>query len=46
MLRSSSTAARAGLYEDRARAAVDELRDIADNGWVRVLGSYDTEHVL
>ena len=36
----------AGLYEDRARAAVDELRNIADNGWVRVLGSYDTEHVL
>ena len=36
----------AGLYEDRARAAVDELGDIADNGWVRVLGSYDTEHVL
>jgi len=36
----------AGLYEDRARAAVDELRDIASNGWVRVLGSYDTEHVL
>ncbi len=36
----------AGLYEERAKAAVDELRDIAENGWVRVLGSYDTEHVL
>jgi prephenate dehydratase len=36
----------AGLYEERALAAVDELRDIAENGWIRVLGSYDTEHVL
>ena len=36
----------AGLYEGRADAAVEELRDIATNGWVRVLGSYDTEHVL
>jgi len=36
----------AGLYEERADAAVDELREIATNGWVRVLGSYDTEHVL
>ena len=36
----------AGLYEERAQAAVDELRDIAVDGWVRVLGSYDTEHVL
>jgi prephenate dehydratase len=36
----------AGLYEDRAQEAVDELRTIANHGWVRVLGSYDTEHVL
>jgi len=36
----------AGLYEDRTAAAVDELEEIASNGWVRVLGSYDTEHVL
>ena len=36
----------AGLYEERAQAAVDDLRDIATHGWVRVLGSYDTEHVL
>ena len=36
----------AGLYEERAQEAVEELRDIASNGWVRVLGSYDTQHVL
>jgi prephenate dehydratase len=36
----------AGLYEERAQEAIEELRDIASNGWVRVLGSYDTEHVL
>ena len=36
----------AGLYEERAQAAVDELREISENGWVRVLGSYDSEHVL
>ena len=36
----------AGLYEDRVQEALDELREIASHGWVRVLGSYDTEHVL
>ncbi len=36
----------AGLYEERAQEAVEELRDIATHGWVRVLGSYDTEHVI
>ena len=36
----------AGMYEDRARAAVDELESLASNGWVRVLGSYDTDHVV
>lgn len=36
----------AGLYEERAQEAVNELRELASNGWVRVLGSYDTEHVL
>ena len=36
----------AGLYEERAQAAIEELRDLATHGWVRVLGSYDTEHVL
>ena len=36
----------AGLYEDRAEAAVAEVEEIAENGWVRRLGSYDTEHVV
>ena len=36
----------AGLYEDHMGAAVEEVESIAENGWVRVLGSYDTEHVL
>jgi prephenate dehydratase len=36
----------AGLYEERAQAAIEELREIAGTGWVRVLGSYDTQHVL
>ncbi|MFC4548888.1 MULTISPECIES: prephenate dehydratase [Halorussus] len=36
----------AGLYEDRAREAVEEVEELAENGWVRRLGSYDTEHVV
>ena len=36
----------AGLYEDRTAAALEELEALAADGWVRVLGSYDTEHVL
>lgn len=36
----------AGLYEGRAEEAVEEIEDIASAGWVRWLGSYDTEHVL
>ncbi|ELZ87574.1 prephenate dehydratase [Haloferax elongans ATCC BAA-1513] len=36
----------AGLYEERMQAALDEVEGIARNGWVRVLGSYDTRHVL
>ena len=36
----------AGLYEDHMEAAVEDVEAIAENGWVRVLGSYDTEHVL
>ena len=36
----------AGLYEQRARAALADVEEIASNGWVRVLGSYDTEHVV
>jgi len=36
----------AGLYEDRTQAALDVIEDIAENGWVRRLGSYDSETVL
>ena len=36
----------AGLYEDRTQNAIEAIRDIAAEGWVRVLGSYNTEHVL
>jgi len=36
----------AGLYEERAQAALEDVEAIAENGWVRRLGSYDTEHVL
>jgi len=36
----------AGLYEDRTQAALDEIREIAENGWVRELGSYDVETVV
>ena len=36
----------AGLYEPRTKEAVAELEDLAENGWVRRLGSYDTEHVV
>ncbi|WP_247005687.1 prephenate dehydratase [Halorientalis litorea] len=36
----------AGLYEERAQAALEDIEAIAENGWVRRLGSYDTEHVL
>jgi len=36
----------AGLYEQRAQAALADVEEIASNGWVRVLGSYDTEHVV
>ncbi|ELZ94829.1 prephenate dehydratase [Haloferax mucosum ATCC BAA-1512] len=36
----------AGLYEERMQAALEEVEGIARNGWVRVLGSYDTRHVL
>ncbi|MFB6280658.1 MAG: prephenate dehydratase [Haloferacaceae archaeon] len=36
----------AGLYEDRTREAVAEVEEIAANGWVRRLGSYNTRHVL
>ncbi|WP_411965312.1 prephenate dehydratase [Haloferax sp. YSMS24] len=36
----------AGLYEERMQGALDDVEGIARNGWVRVLGSYDTRHVL
>jgi len=36
----------AGLYEERAQAALADVEDLVGNGWVRVLGSYDTEHVV
>jgi len=36
----------AGLYEERTEDALEEIEAIAENGWVRRLGSYDTEHVL
>jgi Prephenate dehydratase len=36
----------AGLYERRAQTAVERLEAIAEAGWVRRLGSYDTRHVL
>ncbi|AKU06587.1 MULTISPECIES: prephenate dehydratase [Haloferax] len=36
----------AGLYEERMQEALEEVEGIARNGWVRVLGSYDTRHVL
>ncbi|MFB6073603.1 MAG: prephenate dehydratase [Haloarculaceae archaeon] len=36
----------AGLYEDRTQAALEDLEAIAENGWVRRLGSYDSETIL
>lgn len=36
----------AGLYEERAQEAVEDIEDLVPNGWVRRLGSYDTRHVL
>ncbi|MFB6152138.1 MAG: prephenate dehydratase, partial [Haloarculaceae archaeon] len=36
----------AGLYEERTREALAEIEDIAEDGWVRRLGSYDSETVL
>lgn len=36
----------AGLYEQRTRDALDDIREIAEDGWVRRLGSYDSETVL
>lgn len=36
----------AGLYERRAKEALAEIEEIAGRGWVRTLGSYDSETVL
>ncbi|SIR92319.1 prephenate dehydratase [Natronorubrum thiooxidans] len=36
----------AGLYEARTKEAIEDLEKLAEKGWVRRLGSYDTEHVV
>ncbi len=36
----------AGLYEDRTQQAVAAVEGVASEGWVKKLGSYDTEHVV
>ncbi|QLG63793.1 prephenate dehydratase [Halorarum salinum] len=36
----------AGLYEPRTEAALADVEELAANGWVKVLGSYDTQHVV
>lgn len=35
-----------GMYEERTKRALERIEAIAEKGWVRWLGSYDTEHVL
>ncbi len=36
----------AGAYEGRLQAALEVVEEIANDGWVRRLGSYDVEHVV
>ena len=36
----------AGLYEERTQGALAAVESIAEDGWVRRLGSYDSETVL
>ncbi|MDL5363035.1 prephenate dehydratase [Halalkalicoccus sp. NIPERK01] len=36
----------AGMYEGRTERAFERIESIAQKGWARWLGSYDTEHVL
>jgi len=36
----------AGLYEERTQDALADIEDVAEEGWVRRLGSYDSETVL
>ncbi|MDZ7850123.1 MAG: prephenate dehydratase [Halodesulfurarchaeum sp.] len=36
----------AGLYEERTQAAIEVIEGLAENGWVKRMGSYDVEHVV
>jgi prephenate dehydratase len=36
----------AGMYEERAKEAVAQVEALGEEGWVRVLGSYDSKTVL
>ncbi len=36
----------AGAYEQRLQAALSVVEEVASDGWVRRLGSYDVEHVV
>ena len=36
----------AGLYEERAQTALEDVEALCEKGWVKTLGSYDTEHAL
>ncbi|MCU4742351.1 prephenate dehydratase [Halobacteria archaeon AArc-m2/3/4] len=36
----------AGHYEARTKEAIEDLEALSEDGWVRWLGSYDTEHVV
>ena len=36
----------AGLYEERTQQAIEVLENMSEQGWVRRLGSYDSETVL
>jgi prephenate dehydratase len=36
----------AGLYEQRTQDALADIEDIAEKGWVRRLGSYDSQTVV
>jgi len=36
----------AGLYEDRTEQALADIDQLAADGWIRRLGSYDTSHVV
>jgi prephenate dehydratase len=36
----------AGFYEERATEALADVEEIAEKGWVKRLGSYDSRHVV